>query len=110
LYLLVDDYDLVASSSGSPLAPLVDLLPQARDIGLHLVITRRAGGASRALYESVLQRLRELDAPGLQMAGNPDEGPVLGRLKPSPQPPGRGVLVRRSDGMNLIQTAWLEPS
>ena len=110
LYLLVDDYDLVASSSGSPLAPLVDLLPQARDIGLHLVITRRAGGASRALYESVLQRLRELDAPGLQMAGNPDEGPVLGRLKPSPQPPGRGVLVRRNDGMNLIQTAWLEPS
>jgi len=109
LYLLVDDYDLVASSGGNPLSPLVDLLPQARDIGLHLILTRRTGGAGRAMYESVLQRLKELDTPGLQMAGNPDEGALFGQVKPSAQPPGRGVLVRRTDGVNLVQTAWLEP-
>jgi DNA segregation ATPase FtsK/SpoIIIE, S-DNA-T family len=109
LYLLVDDYDLVVSGSDNPLAALLDLLPQARDIGLHVILTRRCGGVSRALYEPVLQRLRELDVPGLLMSGNRDEGQVLGGLRPSPQPPGRGTLVRRRDGQHLIQTAWIDP-
>jgi len=109
VYLLVDDYDLVVTQSGNPLAPLLELLPQARDIGLHLIVTRRCGGASRAMYEPVLQRLRELDTPGLLMSGNREEGPLFGNLRPSPQPPGRGTLVRRSDGMQLMQTAWVEP-
>jgi S-DNA-T family DNA segregation ATPase FtsK/SpoIIIE len=108
IYLLVDDYDMVAGSSGNPLSRLVDLLPQARDVGLHVIIARRCGGASRALYDPVIQRLRELDSPGLLMSGNRDEGALFGNLKPRPQPAGRGTLVRRSDGMNLIQTAWIE--
>ena len=33
---VVDDYDLVATSSGNPLLPLADLLVQGRDLGLHL--------------------------------------------------------------------------
>ena len=110
LYILVDDYDLVASGGSNPLSALPKLLPQARDIGLHLVITRRVGGVSRALYEPVLQRLRELDSPGLLMSGNREEGAVFGTLRPSPQPPGRGRLVRRRDGQQLIQTAWSEPA
>ncbi|MEV1329807.1 type VII secretion protein EccCa [Micromonospora costi] len=110
LYILVDDYDLVASGGNNPLSALHELLPQARDIGLHLIITRRAGGIARALYEPVLQRLRELDTPGLLMSGNREEGAVFGALRPSPQPPGRGTLVRRRDGQQLIQTAWSEPA
>ncbi|MFG1953096.1 type VII secretion protein EccCa [Micromonospora sp. NPDC048830] len=106
LYILVDDYDLVASGGNNPLSALHELLPQARDIGLHLIITRRVGGVARALYEPVLQRLRELDSPGLLMSGSREEGPVFGTLRPSPQPPGRGTLVRRRDGQQLIQTAW----
>ncbi|MGC4804363.1 type VII secretion protein EccCa [Micromonospora sp. DT233] len=109
LYILVDDYDLVASGGNNPLSALHELLPQARDIGLHLIVTRRAGGLGRALYEPVLQRLRELDSPGLLMSGNREEGAVFGTLRPSPQPPGRGTLVRRRDGQQLIQTAWSEP-
>jgi S-DNA-T family DNA segregation ATPase FtsK/SpoIIIE len=110
LYLLVDDYDLVALPGNNPLALLTDLLPQARDIGLHLIITRRAGGVARALYEPVIQRLRELDVPGLLMSGNRDEGAIFGDLRPSLQPPGRGTLVRRSDGRQLVQTAWADPT
>ncbi|RAO16717.1 ESX-4 secretion system protein EccC4 [Micromonospora noduli] len=83
-------------------------MPQARDIGLHLIVTRRVGGVSRALYEPVLQRLRELDSPGLLMSGNREEGAVFGTLRPSPQPPGRGTLVRRRDGQQLIQTALVD--
>ncbi|HEX5594628.1 MAG TPA: type VII secretion protein EccCa [Micromonosporaceae bacterium] len=109
LYLLVDDYDLVATAGNNPLSSLIDLLPQARDIGLHLILTRRVGGAARALYEPVLQRLRELDTPGLLMSGNREEGQLFGALRPSPQPPGRGTLIRRRDGQQLIQTAWSDP-
>jgi ESX secretion system protein EccC len=108
LFLLVDDYDLVATAGNNPLTTLLELLPQARDIGLHLVLARRVGGAARALYEPVLQRLRELDSPGLLMSGNREEGQLIGNLKPSPQPPGRGFLVRRRDGTQLIQTALCE--
>jgi len=109
IWFLIDDYDLVAGAGGStnPLVPLAELLPQARDVGMHVVIARRSGGASRALYDPLLGKLRELDSPGLVMSGNRQEGNLVGTVKPSPQPPGRGVLVRRSDGINLIQTAIL---
>lgn len=105
LFVLVDDYDLVAAAPSNPLLPLVDLLGQARDIGLHVVVTRRSGGAGRALYDPVLGRLRELGVPGLVMSGTKDEGPLVGDVKPSAQPAGRGWLVRRREGAELVQLA-----
>ncbi len=71
----------------------MDYLPQARDIGLHLVLTRRSGGAGRALYEPIIQRLRELSSPGLVMSGDQDEGALLGTVRPGaaaagPRPAG----------------------
>jgi len=110
VYVLIDDYDLVAGGGSNPFASLVELLPQARDIGLHVILVRRAGGAGRSLYDPIIQRMRELDSPGFLMSGNKEEGALVGNLKPSPQPPGRGTLVRRSDGVQLVQTAWLEPA
>lgn len=110
LYVLVDDYDLVATQGGvNPLAPLLEFLAQAKDVGLHLIIARRCGGAARALFEPVTTRLRELSTPGIVMSGNPDEGPLLGNVKPAPMPPGRGTLVERKAGRQLVQLAWLPP-
>ena len=108
-YLLVDDYDLVASGPNNPLLPLLDHLAQARDIGLHLVLTRRTGGAGRALYEPVIQRLRELSTPGLVLAGDREEGALLGTVRPGPQPAGRGWLVTRRQGVRLVQLGYLPP-
>lgn len=110
LFILVDDYDLVASMGRNPLEPLLDFLPQAKDVGLHLVLVRRSGGAGRALYEPVMQRLRELSSPGVMLSGSKDEGVLLGDVKPMTQPPGRGHLVNRRTGSELIQLAWLDPS
>jgi S-DNA-T family DNA segregation ATPase FtsK/SpoIIIE len=104
-FVLVDDYDLVATAAASPLLPLLEYLSQARDVGLHLVVTRRAGGAARALYEPILQRLRELGGPGLVMSGERDEGALVGGVRAGPQPPGRGWLVTRRDGARLVQLA-----
>jgi S-DNA-T family DNA segregation ATPase FtsK/SpoIIIE len=109
LYILVDDYDLVAAGGNNPLGRLAELLPYAHDIGLHLIIARRAGGAGRAMYEPLLHRLRELSVPALIMSGSRDEGQLFGSVRPSPQPAGRGFLVRRSDDVTLVQTAWSEP-
>jgi len=110
LFILVDDYDLVVAGPTNPLTPLLEYLPQARDVGLHLVLTRRAGGAGRSLYEPVIQRLRELSAPGLVMSGPPDEGALIGAVRPAPLPPGRGRLLTRREGVRLVQLAHLPPS
>ena len=71
--VLVDDYDLVAPGGATvhPLLPLLEFLPQAKDVGLHVVVTRRCGGAARALFDPLLGRLRELAVPGLVMNGSP---------------------------------------
>ncbi|MFI7127471.1 type VII secretion protein EccCa [Nonomuraea sp. NPDC050153] len=107
LYIVVDDYDLVATSS-NPLLPLVDLLPQARDIGLHVVLARQMGGAGRAMFDPVIQRMKDMATPALLMSGNKDEGYLFGNVRPQTLPAGRGHLVDRRYGARLIQTAYLD--
>src|ERR1700687_261125 len=109
VYVVADDYDLVVTSTGNPLLPLVPLLAQAKDVGLHLLIARRVGGAGRAILEQVLLRVRELGAPGLILSGNPMEGALLGAYKAAPQPPGRGLLVKHHERPALIQVALSSP-
>jgi S-DNA-T family DNA segregation ATPase FtsK/SpoIIIE len=107
LFLVVDDYDLVATPSGNPLQPIVELLPQARDIGLHLVLARAMGGAGRAMFDPVIQRMKDMASPALIMSGNKDEGNLFGDVRPKPLPLGRGTLVDRRTGNRLVQTAHL---
>ena len=103
--VFVDDYDLVVSPTGNPLAPLIELLPQGRDVGVHLVLARRVGGIARSAFEPVFQRIKELGTPGIIMSGDPQEGIVLGTQKAAQQPPGRGFLVRRGQRTALVQVA-----
>jgi S-DNA-T family DNA segregation ATPase FtsK/SpoIIIE len=110
LFLLVDDYDLVVGGTVNPLTPLLDYLSQARDIGLHVVITRRIGGASRALFDPVIARIRELASPGIMLSGPKEEGPLFGNVKPQFLPPGRGWLITRREGARLVQLAWSPPA
>ena len=105
LFVIVDDYDLVAGAT-NPLLPLVDLLPQAREIGLHLVLARSAGGAGRAMFEPVIQRLREMGSTALVMSASKDEGPIFG-VKPQSLPSGRGYLATRRSEPVLVQTAFV---
>jgi S-DNA-T family DNA segregation ATPase FtsK/SpoIIIE len=108
VFLIVDDYDLVVTQAGNPLVGLVEYLAQGKDVGFHAVIARRAGGAGRALFEPMISRIRDLASPGLVMSGPKDEGALIGTVKPSLMPPGRGNLVSRA-GASLIQAPWLPP-
>jgi DNA segregation ATPase FtsK/SpoIIIE, S-DNA-T family len=113
LFVVVDDYDLVVTPSSSPLMPLVDFLAHGRDLGFHLLVARRAGGASRAVFEPLLQRMKELGTSGLLLSGDRQEGALLGPYAPAAQPAGRGLLVRRRRLAALMQVAWTpvpEPS
>lgn len=109
IYLVVDDYDLVAGATGNPLTPLVDFLPHAKDLGLHLIVARRSGGAARAMFDPVLARMRDMGCTGLMMSAAPDEGVLLGSVRPSPLPPGRGTLIERGRADELVQVGWVDP-
>ena len=106
-YVLVDDYDLVASAGDNPLASLLDLLPTARDTGLCFIVASRSGGAGRLQYEPVVRRMTDLGAQGIILSGDAAEGQLLGGVKPRPQPPGRGTFVSRTGGTRLVQLGWL---
>ncbi len=107
IFVVVDDYDLVSTSSGNPLAPLTEHLPFARDVGVRFIIARHGAGASRAAYEPFTQRMMELGAQGVLLSGDPQEGAVLGGARMRPMPAGRGVFVSRQRGNRLVQTGWM---
>lgn len=107
VYVVVDDYDLVSTSSGNPLSGLTELLPFARDVGVRFILARSTAGASRASYEPFLQRMTELGAQGVVLAGDPGEGDILGGVRPRPMPAGRGVYVSRRRGKSLVQTGLM---
>jgi S-DNA-T family DNA segregation ATPase FtsK/SpoIIIE len=109
LFVIVDDYDLVATSSGNPLQPLQEFLPQAKDVGMHMIVTRRSGGASRASFDPIIGKLKELSSPGIVMSANKDEGVLLGTYKSKPLAPGRGTMVSRKVGQQVIHVAWVDP-
>ena len=110
VWVLVDDYDLVATSSGTnPLLPLQPLMAQARDIGLHILVVRRMGGASQASFEPVLKTMGELGATGILLSGSPDEGTIIGRVRLVRSAPGRAQVVSRDLGLVMAQLAWTPP-
>jgi S-DNA-T family DNA segregation ATPase FtsK/SpoIIIE len=108
IVVLVDDYDMLTTAGQQPLTPFLPFVPAGRDIGLHFVVTRRVAGASRGLYDPLIQAMREIGTSALLMSGDRSEGQLFPRLYPALQPPGRGKWIRRGEQAHLIQTALLE--
>ncbi len=106
LFVIVDDYELVATGMGNALQPFTDFISVASDIGLHVIITRGMGGAGRAVMDPVIGRIKDGANPALVMSGNKDEGVLWGNYRGTPLPPGRGTLVNRA-GQVLVQVANL---
>ena len=88
-----------SAAAAHPLLPLVEFLPQAKDVGLHVVVARRCGGAARALFDPLLGRLRELGAAALRDERQPGRGAadrrgqagrVAARARDAGRPPARG--------------------
>jgi S-DNA-T family DNA segregation ATPase FtsK/SpoIIIE len=109
IFVLVDDYDMVATHKEHPMLSLLGLVAHGSDVGLHIVLARRTGGAGRGIFEPFFGRVREIGAPGLMMSGDRDEGPLLGGMRAQVLPPGRGWLIDRRGTKGLVQLAWLPP-
>ena len=101
IYVVIDDLELISDIA---LAPLVDLLPHARDIGLHVVVARKAGGIGRALFGQFLSQLRDTQPEVFVMDSARDEGTMFG-IKPAAQPRGRGQLGIGGELVGLCQAA-----
>jgi S-DNA-T family DNA segregation ATPase FtsK/SpoIIIE len=108
VFVVIDDYDLVSTSQGNPLMPLVDLLPQGRDLGFHVILARRTGGMSRAVFEPMIQRLVDLSAPGFMFSGDRLEGRLVGGHPSRRLPRGRAMFVTRDGSASLVQTALVD--
>ncbi|HWC79854.1 MAG TPA: type VII secretion protein EccCa [Pseudonocardiaceae bacterium] len=104
LFFIVDDYELAGGGSSGPLMPLLPMLPQGSDIGLHLIIARSTAGASRAMMDPVIRRMWELGTPAMLFSCPKDEGKFLGDLRPKTLPPGRAQFVNRRRTVRLVQT------
>lgn len=107
IYLLVDDYERVTrAGSANPLTPLIELLSQAEHLGFHLILARPVSGAYLAFdADPVLADLRAQGAAALLMSGSRDEGRFIAGVRPRFLPPGRGSLITRTGGPDLIQVA-----
>lgn len=107
LYVVADDYDLAGGSmGGGPLAPLAQFVPQAEELGFHLVLARRVGGAARSLLsDPLLSKLKEVGTDGLLLSGDHREGVLIGEQRARRTQPGRGTLVRRGQEPVLVQIA-----
>lgn len=107
--VIVDDYDLVASSRGNPLLPLAEVIAHAADIGLNIFFARRISGALRSLHDPVMGAVKDQGASVFVMDGTRDDGPILG-VKPCEQPPGRGYWIAHGQHPQIVQLGWLDPA
>lgn len=101
IYIVIDDFELVSDAA---LAPLVELVPHARDIGMHIIIARKAGGFGRALFAQFLAAVRDSQPAVLLFDADKEEGPIFG-LKPTAQPPGRARWSIRGELVGLCHVA-----
>ncbi|MFD5320094.1 type VII secretion protein EccCa [Streptomyces sp. NPDC127098] len=107
MFIIVDDHDLASASAANPLAALAAHLPYARDVGISVIVARNAAGFSRASFDPLIQRMRDLSAQGLILSGDPREGDLLHGTRARPLPPGRAQLVTRRRDNPLVQLGWL---
>lgn len=108
IVVVIDDFDILASGGTEPLKPLLPFLPSARDLRLHVVLSRPVAGSSRAMYDVALQTLRDTGGTAIVLSGERSEGQILPQVYAEQMTPGRGRLVRRGDKPHIVQVARFE--
>ncbi len=105
IVVVADDFDIFSSGGNEPLAPLLPYLPSARDLKLHVLLTRPVAGVSRAMFDVGLQTLRDTGGSLLLMSGDRGEGPVVPGVYAEQMLPGRAQLIRRGKDRRIVQVA-----
>ncbi|MBO0853726.1 MAG: type VII secretion protein EccCa [Nocardia sp.] len=108
LFIVVDDYHMVVPRGMmNPLDSIKDIIVDGRDTGLHVIIARNIAQADTALYDNVLGQVKNLNSSGLIMDGTKMDGILIGDVKATKQPVGRGILAEPLNARrDLVQSAW----
>ncbi|MFC7326853.1 type VII secretion protein EccCa [Marinactinospora rubrisoli] len=101
LFLIVDDLEMISGSGPSPLAPLLPMLSQGAEIGMHLIVVHAAGGFGRASMEPVLRSLIDGNTPAIMLSTPPSEGMLFGNVRAQNMPPGRALWISRRDPVEV---------
>ncbi|WP_395474524.1 hypothetical protein [Saccharopolyspora spinosa] len=109
VFIFVDDYDLLVTPMGGPLDTLLELLPQAADIGLHVILTRSAAGSGRISMDSVVRRMQESNTPDLALSCPPTEMPLLNGMRPRNLPPVVPISSRGATRHCCKPPGWNPP-
>ena len=109
IFVVVDDYHMVAQRGQlNPLESLKDIIVDGRDIGLHVIVARNIAQADTAMYDNVLGQMKNLNSSGFIMDGSKMDGMLIGDVKATKQPVGRGILVEPLHSRrDLVQSAWM---
>ncbi|WP_412523821.1 FtsK/SpoIIIE domain-containing protein [Corynebacterium sp. SFY-M4] len=91
IFLLIDDYDLLTISP-SVMSGFISVFPHARDIGVHIVVARRASGMMRAAHDPLLAGMRAINGVVALLSADKDDGPLFG-VPLRPALPGRAHIV-----------------
>ncbi|GAB2452593.1 type VII secretion protein EccCa [Nocardia tengchongensis] len=107
IFVVIDDYHMVAQRGQmNPLDPLKSLIVDARDTGLHIIAARNIAQADTALYDNVLGQIKNMNSSGFIMDGSKLDGTLIGDVKATKQPAGRGILVEPLHSRrDLVQAA-----
>ncbi|MGH2507410.1 MAG: type VII secretion protein EccCb, partial [Ktedonobacteraceae bacterium] len=109
-YVVIDDYEGVATGSpqtSNPLNPLEGFLVSGLEIGFHMFLARRVTELGRVNFDPIFKGVKNMEAPGLLMRGDPGEGrQALHKQNISGElPTGRASYVTRNAPPTLIQVA-----
>jgi S-DNA-T family DNA segregation ATPase FtsK/SpoIIIE len=108
IFVVIDDYHMVVQRGQlNPLDPLREIMIDGRDTGLHVIAARNIAQADSAMYDSVLGQIKNLNCSGVILDGSKLEGMLIGDVKPTKQPVGRGIFVEPLHSRkDLVQAAW----
>ncbi|MFG1606906.1 FtsK/SpoIIIE domain-containing protein [Actinoplanes sp. NPDC049265] len=109
IFVLVDDLDELDGRGGT-LQPLLPFLPEAADVGLHLLVAHAMTDRERLMRDEATRALIELSATQVLLSGTPRPSPVLGEVIPIPLPPLVGRLIVRYAPLRTVQFAYEPPS
>lgn len=97
-FLFIDDLDRYSAGGtvDNPLAPLLELIPSARDIGLHLIVSHTTVAWQRYNTNPVMSALDRGHSGVIILDGDRREGEIRYGHKAERQlAPGRGLLAYR---------------
>ena len=108
LFVIIDDYDLVATQQRQPAGACSPRTCPSPATSACASSSPAAPPAPPApSYEPFMQRIKELGAQGVVLSGDPGEGDLLGSVRPRPMPPGPRPLRLPQARHPLVQLGWL---